>query len=74
MILMDIQMPNMNGYQATEAIRSIEDRRKAGIPIAAMTANAFEEDRQMAYAVGMNAFISKPLNLDKLNDVLQKYC
>lgn len=74
MILMDIQMPNMNGYQATEAIRSLPDRRKASIPIAAMTANAFEEDRQMAFAVGMNAFISKPLNLDKLNDVLQKYC
>lgn len=74
MILMDIQMPNMNGYQATEYIRSIDDRRKASIPIAAMTANAFEEDRQMAYAVGMNAFISKPLNLEKLNDVLQKYC
>lgn len=74
MILMDIQMPNMNGYQATEAIRSLPDRRKSSIPIAAMTANAFEEDRQMAFAVGMNAFISKPLNLDKLNDVLQKYC
>ncbi|MCR4955008.1 MAG: response regulator [Treponema sp.] len=74
MILMDIQMPNMNGYQATETIRSLPDRRKSSIPIAAMTANAFEEDRQMAFAVGMNAFISKPLNLDKLNDVLQKYC
>ena len=74
MILMDIQMPNMNGYQATETIRSLPDRRKSSIPIAAMTANAFEEDRQMAFAVGMNAFISKPLNLDKLNDVLQRYC
>ncbi|MCR4733909.1 MAG: response regulator [Treponema sp.] len=74
MILMDIQMPNMNGYEATEEIRALTDRRKSNIPIAAMTANAFEEDRQMAYAVGMNAFISKPLNLDKLNDVLQKYC
>ena len=74
MILMDIQMPNMNGYQATETIRSLNDSRKAMIPIVAMTANAFEEDRQMSFAVGMNAFISKPINLDKLNEILQKFC
>ena len=54
LILMDIQMPNMDGYKATQAIRRLEDKEKAGIPIIAMTANAFEEDRKKAFEKGMN--------------------
>ena len=64
-ILMDIQMPNKNGYRATEEIRGLGDRR-AFIPIIAMTANAFDEDRQKAVAAGMNGYIAKPINVDVL--------
>lgn len=64
-ILMDIQMPNKNGYRATEEIRGLGDRR-AFIPIIAMTANAFDEDRQKAVAAGMNGYIAKPVNVDVL--------
>ena len=66
MILMDIQMPKMNGYKATQAIRRLPDKDKACIPIIAMTANAFEEDKRDALAVGMNGHIAKPIQLDKL--------
>ena len=64
-ILMDIQMPNKNGYRATEEIRGLGDRR-AFIPVIAMTANAFDEDRQKAEAAGMNGYIAKPVNVDVL--------
>ena len=66
MILMDIQMPKMNGYKATQAIRRLPDKEKACIPIIAMTANAFEEDKRDAIAAGMNGHIAKPIQLDKL--------
>lgn len=65
-ILMDIQMPVMDGLEATRQIRTCADRNKAQIPIIAMTANAFEEDRQEALEAGMNGFISKPIVLEKL--------
>ena len=70
MILMDIQMPKMNGYKATQAIRRLPDKEKACIPIIAMTANAFEEDKRDALAVGMNDHIAKPIELDKLLSML----
>ncbi|WP_346997597.1 transporter substrate-binding domain-containing protein [Coprococcus comes] len=70
MILMDIQMPKMNGYKATQAIRRLPDKDKACIPIVAMTANAFEEDKRDALAVGMNGHIAKPIELDKLLSML----
>ncbi len=63
MILMDIQMPRMDGYTATREIRTLDNNRKANIPIIAMTANAFEEDRQKAFEAGMNGHIAKPINL-----------
>ena len=66
MILMDIQMPKMDGYKATQAIRHLPDRDKACIPIIAMTANAFEEDKRDAIAAGMNGHIAKPIQIDKL--------
>ena len=66
MILMDIQMPKMDGYKATQAIRNLPDKDKAGIPIIAMTANAFEEDKRDAIAAGMNGHIAKPIQVDKL--------
>ena len=70
MILMDIQMPNMNGYKATQAIRHLQDKDKACIPIIAMTANAFEEDKRDAIAAGMNGHIAKPIQIDKLLSIL----
>ena len=66
MILMDIQMPKMNGYKATQEIRHLRDRNKACIPIIAMTANAFVEDKRDAIAAGMNGHIAKPIQVDKL--------
>lgn len=71
LILMDIQMPNMDGYKATEKIRRLSDRRKSKIPIVAMTANAFEEDRKEAISHGMNAHIAKPIDSKKIEDTLQ---
>lgn len=71
LILMDIQMPNMNGYQATESIRGMRGRR-AEIPIVAMTANAFEEDRKKSLDAGMNEHIAKPIDIDKLLKTLEK--
>jgi len=72
LILMDIQMPNLNGYGATQKIRMIEDKAKAGIPIIAMTANAFEEDREKAITAGMNDFVSKPIVITELLNSMQK--
>ncbi len=69
-IFMDVQMPVMNGYEAAQAIRACAHPRAASIPILAMTANAFEEDVQHALDAGMNAHIAKPLDMDKLKDVL----
>ena len=73
MILMDIQMPVMNGYDAAKKIRRMDDPQKAGIPIIAMTANAFTEDRQVALDAGMNDHIAKPINMNVLVPTLRKY-
>jgi len=70
LILMDIQMPNMNGYDATIAIRAMENKAKANIPIIAMTANAFDEDKQNAKRAGMNEHIAKPIDTNHLLEVL----
>ena len=72
MILMDIQMPVMNGYDAAKKIRRMDDPQKAGIPIIAMTANAFSEDKQAALDVGMNDHIAKPINMNILVPTIQK--
>ena len=73
LILMDIQMPVMNGYDAAKKIRRMEDPQKANIPIIAMTANAFTEDRQVALDAGMNDHIAKPINMNVLVPTIQKY-
>ena len=70
MILMDIQMPEMDGYEAARVIRQLPDRDKACIPIIAMTANAFEEDRKDAMAAGMNGHMAKPIQVDQLLSML----
>ena len=70
MILMDIQMPKMNGYKATQTIRHLPDKDKACIPIIAMTANAFEEDKRDAVAAGMNGHIAKPIQVDNMLSIL----
>ena len=70
LVLMDIQMPNMDGYKATRIIRRLPDQRKAGIPIIAMTANAFDEDRRKAFQVGMNGHITKPIQVEVLMNTL----
>jgi signal transduction histidine kinase/ActR/RegA family two-component response regulator len=70
LILMDVQMPNMNGYEATKTIRAMPDREKADIPIIAMTANAFEEDKRDAQRAGMNAHLAKPVNVKELYKTL----
>ena len=73
LILMDIQMPVMNGYDAAKKIRRMEDPQKADIPIIAMTANAFSEDRQAALDAGMNDHVAKPINMNILVPTIQKY-
>ncbi|MBQ3922166.1 MAG: response regulator, partial [Spirochaetales bacterium] len=65
-ILMDIQMPVMDGYEATKAIREMEDQQKANIKIIAMTANVFEDDRKESADSGMNGFVPKPIDLDQI--------
>lgn len=70
-ILMDIQMPNMNGYEAAKRIRSLEDQDKATIPIVAVTANAFEEDRQIALDAGMNEYLVKPYDVPAILSTLE---
>ncbi|MDO4501471.1 MAG: response regulator [Erysipelotrichaceae bacterium] len=76
LVLMDIQMPKMNGYEATVAIRKLNDKQKAAVPIVAMTANAFEEDKREAYRSGMDGHIAKPINvkdiLVQLSKILRK--
>lgn len=71
-ILMDVQMPVMDGYEATKEIRSLKNRKLSSVPILAMTANAFEEDRQAALQCGMNGHIAKPINIEKLIETLDK--
>ena len=72
LVLMDVQMPVMNGYEATKRIRALDDPAQAGITILAMTANAFDEDRKEALEYGMNGFLSKPIVVEELIDALQK--
>ena len=71
LVLMDVQMPVMNGYEATEQIRALDDLDLAGITILAMTANAFDEDKKKALNCGMNGFLSKPIVIDELIATLQ---
>ena len=73
MVLMDIQMPIMNGYDATLTIREMKDSKKAGIPIIAMTANAFAEDANKALSVGMNDHVAKPIDMSILVPTMMKY-
>ena len=71
LILMDIQMPVMDGYEATRRIRALKNPALASIPILAMTANAFEDDRKAAKRCGMNGFLSKPINLEEVIQTLR---
>ena len=71
LVLMDIQMPNVDGYEATQLIRQLPDKKKSGIPVIAMTANAFEEDKRNALAAGMDGFLSKPIVIEELIHTLQ---
>lgn len=71
LVLMDIQMPNMDGYKATQLIRQLPDKKKSVIPVIAMTANAFEEDKRNALAAGMDGFLSKPIVIEELIHTLQ---
>ena len=71
-VLMDIQMPKMNGYEAAKQIRQMDDRRKAGIPIVAVTANAFEEDRKIAMEAGMDGHLAKPYDIPAMMETLNK--
>lgn len=73
LILMDIQMPNLDGYETTKRIRALQDKTIANIPVIAMTANAFEEDKVNSLDAGMNDFISKPFDLNKLKEMINKY-
>ncbi len=72
-VLMDVRMPVMDGYEATKRIRAFENKDVAEIPIIAMTANAFDEDRQASFEVGMNEHIAKPVSIEKLKDVLAMF-
>lgn len=72
LVLMDIQMPRMDGYTATREIRTLSNNRKANIPIVAMTANAFEEDRKKAFECGMNGHIVKPIDMKSISKVLNQ--
>lgn len=70
-VLMDIQMPRMNGYEATIAIRSLKDKHLANIPIIALSANTYAEDHKMSVQSGMDAHASKPLDMDKLKETIK---
>ncbi|MDE5866385.1 MAG: response regulator, partial [Lachnospiraceae bacterium] len=72
LVLMDVQMPVMNGYEAAKEIRRLENKELASIPIIAMTANAFEEDRREAEKSGMNGHIAKPIDVENLFATLDK--
>ena len=72
LVLMDIMMPMMDGYAATRAIRALNDPAIANVPILAMTANAFDEDMHWAMKSGMNGYLSKPLDVDKLYAMMRK--
>ena len=74
LVFMDIQMPYMDGYKATQAIRNLPDKEAASVPIIAMTANAFEEDKKKAYESGMNGHLAKPLNIHELFKAIYKHC
>ena len=71
-VIMDVQMPVMNGYEATRAIRALPDRRLASIPVTALSANALDEDVKQALAAGMDAHIAKPLDVAVLSRTLAK--
>ena len=72
LILMDIQMPKMDGYTATKEIRTLKNNRKANIPIVAMTANAFDEDRKKSFEAGMNGHIAKPIDIAAITKMLKQ--
>ena len=72
LVLMDIQMPNLNGYEATKKIRGLGNSKASSIPIVAMTANAFEEDKKAAFEAGMNGHISKPIVVPALMQTLKE--
>ncbi len=71
-ILMDIQMPVMDGYEAARLIRALDDPARANIPIVAVTANAFEEDRKLALEAGMNGHLAKPYDIPRMMETLQQ--
>ena len=71
LVLMDVQMPVMDGYTATRRIRALKDPARAAVPIVAMTANVFEEERKQAFDCGMNGFLSKPIVVEELIDALR---
>ena len=72
LILMDVQMPVMDGYEATQKIRSLEDTVHSRVPIIAMTANAFEEDKRKAMASGMDGHLAKPIDMELMTALLKK--
>ena len=72
LIISDIMMPNMDGYEATKCIRHLQDIKKAEIPIIAMTANAFQEDAEKCIAIEMNAHLAKPLDIEKMEQTICK--
>jgi CheY-like chemotaxis protein len=69
---MDIQMPKMDGYEASKQIRALEDKKKAAVPIVAVTANAFEEDRKNTLEAGMNGHLAKPYDIPAMLETLKK--
>ena len=71
LVLMDIQMPIMNGYEAAKKIRELDNKELSGIPIIAMTANAFDEDRKAAFDAGMDGHIAKPIDIPKLMELIR---